>query len=191
MAERRSSRLLLLLLLASTPEDARAQAVEGAAVPPAAEAVSRWDRPWLIEGSMGIGTPVGLLGLQLERRFATSAALRAGLGWNGYGLHGAGMIRVRLPQAPALNLGAGVSGGPFHPLCIMCDEAAPTWDLAFFNNYELSAEARARTGFTFRIYLGWAWLMNTGAYDCPECEGERPTVPQGVPYFGLALGGAI
>jgi hypothetical protein len=155
---------------------------------------SVWDRGWLFEADLGAGTPVGLVGAQIERRLGPAVAVRAGIGWNLLSVHGAGMLRIRIPDAPALNLGAGFSGGRFHPFCIWCsEEARPTWKLAFFNNYELSLETRAQTGFTFRFYLGWGWLMNTEAYECTECTEDLDPgqIPVGVPYTGIALGGAF
>ena len=161
----------------------------------AARAESRtspWDRDWLFEADLGVGTPVGLVGAQLERRLGPVVAVRAGLGWNVLSVQGAGMLRLRFVDAPAINVGAGFSGGRFQPLCFWCD-VTPTWKLAFFNNYELSLETRARTGFTFRFYLGWGWLLNPRAYDCADCDDDDAVgaVPAGVPYLGLAFGSAF
>jgi hypothetical protein len=161
---------------------------------------SPWDEDWALAATAGFGAPTGLLGAEIERRVTSWLALSAGIGGTTAGFQGAAMTHLHLPSNPIVSLGAGISGGPYQPLdfsislCFSdpCEEpAVPRWDLALWNNYELSFELRGKTGFLFRGFLGAAWLLNRDAFTCESCGDEVPDRPTVLPYLGFAVGRAF
>jgi hypothetical protein len=158
--------------------------------------VSRWDRGWAFHLSLGVGTQVGVVGLQVERRVTSWLAAQAG---GGFGAHPqfAGMARLRIPTAPAVNFGVGVSGGGYRQNdCWFCDrEYILRWHPALWNNYELSLEHRAEMAFTLRAFAGVAALLNPNAaeVDCNACEvgGSPPKITKALGYGGIAIGASF
>ena len=153
---------------------------------------SVWDRTFVGELSFGVGTPTGVAGVHGELRVASPLALRFGLGVGAMSdPQGAAMLRLRLPQLPALNLGAGLAAGSYGVVCIFCDrEQQPYWALAYWNNYELSLEARTSRGVMLRAFGGAAVLLNRDGYACTSgCdEADVRAIAAALPYFGVGLG---
>jgi hypothetical protein len=133
--------------------------------------------------------------MQLERRVASWLALQAGCG---LGVHPqlAATARLRIPEAPAFNLGIGVSGGRYKQVdCYLCFEGSPftmRWDPAVWNNYEVSVEHRARGPFTLRASLGLAALLNRDSVEvaCDSCSPDRrpPAATRVLGFGGIAIG---
>lgn len=205
----RTTRVLVMagaafLLIGSSAPVARAQAraMRDDERPRAPHEATRspWDEDWSLAATAGLGAPTGLLGAEIERRLTSWWALSAGIGGTGSGFQGALTTHLHLPSNPIVSLGVGVSGGPYQPvdfsisLCFSdpCEEPAiPSWDLALWNNYELSFELRGKTGFLFRGFLGAAWLLNRDAFTCATCGDEVPDRPTVLPYLGFAVGRAF
>lgn len=141
---------------------------------------------------MGVGTPTGMTGLHLEMRLARAIAVRAGIGGGMIGdPQAAAMTRLRFPELPALNLGVGISAGSYREACGICsDPSSLHWDLALWNNYELSVETRSWGGFMFRVFGGAGVLVNRAGYHCNEiCESDDVReIPIALPYLGVGVG---
>lgn len=159
----------------------------------------RWeDRPTLLEGHFGFGTPYGVLGIAAEQALARYFALVGGGGLGGAGPQVAGGVRARVPIAwIAFALELTWSGGPYdHEKCrIYCfdqDESYEHWDFAHWLNVAPAVEFRSQGGFSARVYAGLATILNPASAQCvgrdeqPDCYGDEQ-----LPFAGVAFGGAF
>jgi hypothetical protein len=180
MCSKLGAALAALFVVAGSSATARAQA--------SAEAPT-----WRVELSLGLGTPVGLVGAHVERRIAEWFALRAGAGAALDGVQVAGMARLRVPAAPVLNYGVGLSGGPHQEWQLFCECVLPEWDFALWNNHELVLESSSDHGFVFSVALGAAILLNPNARHCGpgRCDEDAASVTHAMPYLALAFGSAF
>lgn len=156
----------------------------------------------IARGHFGFGTPVGTLGASGELSVLKYAALQLGVGHNGEGpqLALTGYGRLPVSDTFALDVGAGLSGGPYvhRTNWLDADHSDDTkWDTAIFLNGEFALETLARSGFSTRWSLGAGRLLNPN--DVSECSsgGEPDTCSDSrkkaytVPYIGVALGYAF
>jgi hypothetical protein len=150
----------------------------------------------------GLGTPVGLKGIEVTRRVGQSFELSAGVGLGlaaqiaqpnaGLGdlVQWAVMPRLRFGgDRSAVTLGAGLSGGEFaHVVGLDVDGGAgSTRDTLYdtlWANLELGGEQWSRGGFAFRYYVG---LAHGTMLSAPSRAGS----PVDVPYLGLGVGYAF
>jgi hypothetical protein len=184
----------------TTPEES----TEPTPPPPTSQrALSAWaTNPLGIEANLGLGTPLGFLGVALDYAVLPTLSLNAGLGIGGAGPQGAVSARFRIPvftERFAPYLGVGLSGGPYTPgtFCIPagdgdCDTSPFHWNTAYWANFEAGTEWRTRSNITFRTYTGLAWMLNSG-----DAQSSEPRDVAGAPgdqwlfYFGGAIGYAI
>lgn len=168
-----------------------------------------WEKPFAVEGQVGVGTPLGFVGAQAEYAPFPWLGLSGGIGLSDDGLQIAMMPRLRVPLGSvALALGLGMSAGAEEQracegpggLCLDMDYEGPeydrTWNLGVFGNAEVAMEVRARSGFVFRTSLGMALLLNAGDYDCrgPDadtCIKDDSDVAVWFPYLGVSFGYAF
>jgi len=150
---------------------------------------------------LGFGTPYGVLGVSLDVAPAPWLVLEAGLGVNpdqGAEAGVAPRFRLELFEHGYLTLGSGVSwahryvghADPVGELIAEHRVALPTWSPAYFWNTELGFELRRRH-FAFRLYPGYAKVINASSYTCSEGQGCDPHGAAGLFYFGTALGYAF
>jgi len=149
----------------------------------------------------GFGTPYGVLGLSLDVAPARWLVLEAGLGINpdeGAEAGFAPRLRLETFKNGYLTLGSGVSwahryvghADPVGELIAEHDVAHPIWSPAYFWNTELGFEMRAGH-FAFRLYPGYAKVINASSYTCSQGQGCDPHGAASLVYFGTALGYAF
>ncbi len=145
-------------------------------------------------GVLGLGTPLGVLGLEgvhrLGNRFELSVGfgegyfLGAGAKWTG--IQWTAMPRLRLGNAGTL--GAGLSGGNwageiswFGPGndCIGSPCPSPSVHYVVWGNLEVGSEHWLRAGLAVRFFAGLSQAL-TGA-----------TFPIPIPYLGVGIGYAF
>jgi hypothetical protein len=167
-------------------------------------------RHLMLEGSLGLGTPVGIAGFAVDYSPWPFLAVNLGIGIGLAGLQYGLTPRVRLFGAGkhtqvALYLGAGVSAGAYKQpsvsfdLTSELDDAEPgpavpvsRWAMAYWANAEIGVEIRKEAGPAFRPYLGVSRLLNTqpssveGGGDFNS--GAPPAVEAWQAYIGLGLG---
>ena len=144
---------------------------------------------------VGLGTPVGIGGLEIVHQFDTTFEVAAGVGsglaaasaHNGSPLQWAVMPRLRLGHTwrNGLTLGAGMSGGngdvPFNVCDEHCDPepaSYPVHDM-LWANFEIGGEHWLRGGFAFRYFAGYAHGWRT---DDPSSTLDFPYVGTGIGY---------
>jgi hypothetical protein len=162
-----------------------------------------WDDLLLTpRGHLGLGTPVGFLGVSGELNLIEYLALQLGVGSNGEGpqLEFMGYGRLPLGTDVGLTLGAGASWGAYvyHSNLLDADHSDDTrWDGAAFLNGELGLETLSPGGFSMRASLGLARLLNPGSVsrctsggDPTPCTAGRERVHM-FPYLGIAMGYAF
>ncbi len=167
-------------------------------------------RPFMIEGHLGAGTPVGILGAALDYSPWPVLGVNLGIGLGVSGPEYAFTSRVRLLRLGrrthvALYLGAGVSAGAYsQPTDIdsfsvdgsqtesASERAHFHWDVAYWTNFEAGVEIRLRSGTSLRPYLGVSRLLNPDpTVTVNDVYSGSPPANPVVPwsgYVGFALG---
>jgi hypothetical protein len=183
------------------------------AAPPAraseADGTARWAHSIAVDGVVGLGTPVGFGGVDVEYTPVPWLTLSAGLGANAEGAQEALGARLRGIPRPgvAMAFGVGASTGPYatvEPLIAFFDDPQQhyRWTRAYWLNVDFSIERRWDNGLEMRWFLGLASLLNSSATSCishdPEAgngedrpcstDAPRDVFAGFIPYFGYALG---
>src|SRR5450631_41821 len=149
---------------------------------------------------MGLGTPVGLAGLEGVHRFGSQFEISAGFGGGlaalgsehhagfGHVVQWAVMPRMRLgDDHNAFTAGAGASGGNYGdiPLCLDGPPCTDTYRVSYFvwSNFELGGEHWSSGGLAFRYFAGYAhgWCASS------SCVSAATNIP----YFGIGVGYAF
>jgi len=126
-------------------------------------------KPTALYVQLGLGTPLGELGLEAEQTLTSHLAVAAGAGWGAGGPQGAAMARLRLGGDRAkLVIGAGLSGGPYEWIRFCGDE----WSTCphksgtvAWTNLEIGGSHRERNGFSLRYFVGYGRIV-AGNYGC-------------------------
>lgn len=155
--------------------------------------------PWswlLIEGQLGLGAPLGYLGLSVGASPVPWIELDLGAGLGAAGVQYAADSRLRLARWGSLDryafyLGAGVSMGPYNS-----DALSPSnpsnyhWDTAYWGNLEAGLEIRMESGFSARPFVGAGYMfnVNTGKLSVGGSTGPPDSISPWQPYVGLGLG---
>jgi hypothetical protein len=147
----------------------------------------------------GIGTPVGVSGLEAVRRLGDRFEIAAGIGGGfaalvsephpgfGHVVQWSAMPRLRFGNDQgAFTIGAGLSGGNYADLPLCFDDPCPTTQpvsYVLWNNFEVAGELWASSGFAARAFVGYAhgWCVSSSCVNALE----------DIPYFGLGLGYAF
>jgi hypothetical protein len=151
---------------------------------------------------LGLGTPLGFIGVALDYAVTPMLSVNAGVGLGGSGPQGAVSARLRIPSFSAHSapyIGLGLSGGPYTPwsLCIPagegdCSPPAYHWDTAYWVNFEAGGEMRTPSNVTIRAYAGLGWMLNPGDGQTGEPPGVAgPAGDQWLFYLGGAIGYAV
>jgi hypothetical protein len=188
---RRTSPVVLALALSGTMAGGRASA---------SEAVER-ERPNAVDGILGVGTPVGFVGVEVGRLLVPSLELTAGVGVGGsasgsspktslgHDLQWSFMPRIRVARGRhAVTFGVGISGGQYGGIHLIGnddnpDNLYPTL-YTFWLNAEIGGEYRSHDGFLFRYFVG-------GAAGYPLTQPGSYMKVYYLPYTGVGVGYAF
>lgn len=168
----------------------------------AAEAPER-SRPTAIYGILGLGTPVGFVGLEVVHRLTPALEIAGALGLGdsavnsepntslGHDLQWSVMPRLRFgDDRHALTFGAGLSGGQYGGLHLIEgeEEAGRPYETneTLWLNAEIGGELQTREGLAFRFFIGGA-VGET--LDRSAALGPQQTYA--IPYTGIGLGYAF
>jgi hypothetical protein len=157
-------------------------------------------RAVVVEGSAGLGTPLGYLGGALVLRPASFVALHGGVGLGAQGVQFAAGARGIYAFDRRTTAGLGVAwstgalampdgrDGPWNPIQSQKRPPIWSWSRAHLINFELMVEHDARS-VLIRPFLGLGYVLN-GAdarlANC-DCPAARPMSARFVPYFGFAV----
>jgi len=120
---------------------------------------------------LGIATPLGFVGAELEARLARWLSVSAGVGLAASGVQGAVMARPAIPIGDDANvyLGLGASAGRWVWFEFPPDEAQKTWNIAYWANAELGVWYRYRSpAWSGRLFLGYSRILNRDGYECTQ-----------------------
>ena len=170
--------LSLPRLVAAAPGDPEATPAAATALPP-----SRWQKPVALEGHFGVGIPLGLPGVALDVTPVRWVSLSLGVGHRTEGTQFAAMTRARLSPTPVTGgFGAGISGGryiwsnyDFFSHSENEIEVRRVWKTALWGNVDFHLEGRSGGGFQWRVYVGYATLLNPNQSTCSFAapDGQR------------------
>lgn len=174
--------LVVLLLLASS-----AQADERA------EQEARTAPHLAVSGTLGVATPLGWTGVELEAHLARWLSLSAGAGLGSSGPQLATMARVGIPLAESKPyLGVGLSGGRYewHEFVFDDEAADKTWSVAYWANAEIGHEWHwGHTAWGSRAFVGWSGMLNRNSFECnnDHCLMDHADDGEWMFYTGFAI----
>ena len=164
----------------------------------AADGVSEFEaRPTALYAQIGLGTPLGFLGVEAERTVTPVFSLSAGAGWGNAGPQAAAMMRMLLGgDRSKLVIGAGASGGKYtwDELCFD-DGCAEKSGTVAWGNLEIGGEHRFRSGFALRYFGGYGHVL-AGNLACvgasyDHCVSFHAHDGYSLVYTGVAFGYAF
>ena len=140
----------------------------------AADGISEFEaRPTAVYGQLGLGTPLGFVGVEAEHTFVPNASVSAGIGLGTGRAAGGGddagavrwpLVEVRHRRGPVgrtLPLGGAV-------ICIENDCTRKSGTVAW-GNLEIGGAHRFRSGFAMKYFGGYGRLI-AGDLVCDEAE---------------------
>ncbi len=160
-------------------------------------------------GVLGLGTPVGFLGLEGAYRIVRDLEITAGAGVGLSTVDGAAnalqwavMPRYRVGgDRRALTVGLGLSGGNYsHSYVSLCGSEEELlecnqpegWRYTLWANAEIGGEYWAASRFALRYFGGFGHVLAQGAQQCGAsplgCSAASNLPYTTIPYFGIALG---
>ena len=186
-------RAALLALTFVTVVSARARAADDAATPFEA-------KPTALFAVLGVGTPVGFMGAEVEQMVLPNVSLSAGLGWGvANALQSATMVRwLGGGQRSKVTIGAGVSWGKYtwqEYFCIDCDYVVHKSGTVVWGNVEIGGEHRFWNGFALRYFGGYGRIV-AGDFTCdtlddPVCTRYYQNDGTSIVYTGIGIGRAF
>jgi hypothetical protein len=156
-------------------------------------------RPTVLYGVLGLGTPVGLVGVEVEETIRSHLSLTAGVGWGAANApQGAVMIRALVLSASdfRLTIGAGISGGKYKWSDWFCfyDTCTTKSGTVAWGNLEIGGEHRLATGFALRYFLGYGHMVG-GDFVCDppatSCGPYYENDGRDLIYLGVGVGYAF
>jgi hypothetical protein len=156
-------------------------------------------RPLTLAGQVGLRSPGGLIGFEMEYGLLRWLAVGAGLGpslslnEDGVGLQTGAWLAPRWAfTSVAIGLDLGASFGRYHESGFM-DEHSPwaTYDSASWFNAAARFQYIYRRGFSFRAFLGAATLLNPHDGYCGDGYQQTECERIVLGYGGLAFGYAF
>jgi hypothetical protein len=155
-------------------------------------------RPTAIYAQVGLGTPLGFLGVEAEHTVLPTWSLSAGAGLGIAGPQAAAMVR-RLFEGDQskLVIGAGLSGGRYRWVELCFDEGCTRkGGMVAWANLEIGGEHRFRSGFAMKYFGGYGRLI-AGDLVCDEqatydhCITTHKNDGYNLIYAGVAFGYAF
>ncbi|MBI3206626.1 MAG: hypothetical protein HYZ29_34135 [Myxococcales bacterium] len=158
------------------------------------------DRPIALEAQLGLGAPLGLVGV------AVDLSPSAGFSWNlgaGVSAHAPSLqlgTAVRLRLIPTTGFAVGAEGGLAfgryaEPSECPRPDCPPTysWERAVWGHVGLMLERRSASGLSLRWSFGSAGIFNVTQADCVRCDAtDEPNMwDTTVPYTLVAAGWAF
>lgn len=144
---------------------------------------------------VGLGTPLGWGGVEIEQTVASFLALSGGVGMGFSGPQVAVMPRLRFGgRDGALTFGAGASYGRFvwTDGCLLHCTPARAEGVALWDNLEVGIEIRRSSGFSFRAFIGHGNVVGrslvctvAGNFGCDLDAASK------LFYLGVAVGWAF
>jgi hypothetical protein len=120
-------------------------------------------RPTALYAVLGLGTPVGLVGAELEETILPSLSLSAGVGWGAANApQGSAMLRGLIGgQRSKFTIGAGISGGQYKWTDLSCfyDTCPTKSGTVAWGNVEIGGEHRFPGGFALRYFGGYGHII--------------------------------
>jgi len=157
-------------------------------------------RTTAVYGVVGLGTPVGLVGVEIEQMVVPNLSLSAGAGWGAANapqlaamLHFlAGGVRSKV------TIGVGASHGKYQWVefpCIDCENGPVTKSgNVTWGNIEVGGEHRFWSGFALRYFGGYGHIIG-GDLVCDNapagCGPYYQSDGYNVIYTGIGVGGAF
>jgi hypothetical protein len=187
----RASLLAAVLLSASLAFSCPASAAA------AAEAESNFKtHPTAVYAQLGLGTPLGWAGGEIEQTLTSFLAISGGVGMGSAGPQVALMPRLRLGNLyTVVTLGAGVSYGKYRWDDGCSPDCSPTvrTGTVTWGNLEAGIEHRLRSGFSVRYFAGYGHVI-AGQLTCTTgtfCDVEDQNDGRSLFYLGAAVGWAF
>lgn len=183
-------RPILALTLAALLAPAAAKAADG---------VTEFEaRPTAIYAQLGVGTPLGFIGVEAEQTVMPTWAVSAGAGLGLAGPQAAVMTRKLLGgDRSKFVIGAGLSGGQYRweDLCIDSDGCTQKTGLVAWGNLEIGGAHRFGNGFALRYFGGYGRLI-AGDLACEQatsahCMTYHQNDGYNLVYTGVAIGYAF
>lgn len=134
------------------------------------------------------GSPVGHLGIEVERTLVSFLAVNGGVGLGVSGPQLAAGLRARAigGERWAASLGTGLSAGKWEPFCFGL-EYCPEKRTALWTNVEAAYEARFHNGVSLRFALGAS--LGTACWGAQECSRQsQPRLSDVLPYHTVSVG---
>jgi hypothetical protein len=153
-------------------------------------------KPNVLYAQVGLGTPLGYVGVEAARRVSPYFVVSAGAGMGVSGPQIALMPRLHLGQGRStLVLGAGVSRGKYTSsnACDDDDGCAYRTGTANWANVEIGGEYRWPEGLSVRYFGGYgqAFADNLVCVGAQEQCAAHPGGGRSLVYTGLAVGQAF
>ncbi len=162
------------------------------AAPAAAEpARASWvERPFTIEGQLGLASPIGV-GVAADYAPTSWLSVGAGVGRNSVATQVAVGARARVWSSPARAMFVGVAGSGGGWSEPTPDDVTRSFDRAYWLNAEVGVEGRG-AWLSGRAFFGVGSLLNRDDWTCSGATGCDDDVESSVlPYFGFAVGFAF
>jgi hypothetical protein len=152
-----------------------------------------------LEGSAGLATPLGSVGLTLILSPVAPLSIEAGVGSSSSGAQTSAMLRLLMsePGRVGLSLAAGASTGPYEsrPLLFGPTEV---WENAVWVNAEMSVDARLDSNVMLRVFAGLGHVVASDecyTLDTDSAPGTRrrpgtcprDADPPTLPFIGVAF----
>ena len=156
-------------------------------------------KPTAIYAIVGLGTPVGALGAELEQTLLPNWSLSAGVGWGLAGApQAAGMLRwMGGGLRSKVTVGLGVSGGQYKWTefpCIDCKNGPVTKSgKVAWGNLEVGGEHRFWNGLSLRYFGGYGHIIS-GTLTCDgytTCGPYYNDEGYNILYTGIGVGRAF
>jgi len=166
------------------------------------ESVSPFEsRSTAVFAVVGLGTPVGLVGAELEQVVLPNLSLSAGAGWGAANAPQlAGMLHFLAGGVRSkVTIGAGISHGRYQWTefpCIDCENGPVTKSgTVTWGNVEIGGEHRFWSGFALRYFGGYGRIV-AGDLTCNNttatiCDQYYKNDGINVIYTGIGVGGAF
>jgi hypothetical protein len=165
----------------------------------AADGVSEFEaRPTAIYAQLGVGTPLGFIGVEAEHVVLGTLAVSAGAGVGLAGPQAALMARTLLGgDRSKFVIGAGLSGGRYRwaEFCIDAKGCTQKAGLVGWGNLEIGGAHRFRSGFALEYFGGYGHLI-AGDLACEQatydhCMTDHKNDGHNLVYTGVAFGYAF